>query len=91
MAKTPYVPYSDLFEDLFTFCGVTVPTLADFGGTQGWVESDFQTALGLARTYLNNNYPEDEDDPLVETYESYYAMMKNYTVNYWSTEWHYLN
>ena len=89
MAKTSYVPYSEVFEELFVFCGITDLKLADFGGNQGWLASDFTALCLTAKTYLDNNYPEDEEE--AEEFEKWYDMFDNYSVNYWSTEWHYVN
>ena len=90
MAKTSYVPYSEVFEELFAFCGISLP-VADFGGKQGWLSSDFSAARIQAWDYLNNHYPDDGTEAEQEQFETWFDMLDNYSVNYWSTEWHYVN
>lgn len=85
MAKVSYVPFSQDFADLFTFCGIDLPT-ADFGGKRGWAADLFAAAATQAFDYLNNNYDQLLEQLGEETLEGWYDKLDNYSVFYWSTE-----
>ena len=81
MAKVSYVPYSEVYADLFKFCGITLTT-SDFGGNQGWDAAAFATAAIDAKEYLDEHWNDDQD----ETLENWYNMLDGYEVFFWSTE-----
>lgn len=81
MAKVSYVPYSEDYASLFVFCGISLPT-ADYGGTEGWDAAAFSAAAVAAQDYLNDNLTDENADQ----FETYFAMLENYSVFYWSTE-----
>ena len=83
MAKVAYVPYSADYEELFTFCGITLPT-DDFGGQTGWDAGLFGAAVAQAQEYLGDasNW-EGQDEAYIERL---YNLLEYYPVYYWSTE-----
>ena len=85
MAKVSYVPYSKDYEDLFAFCGISLPT-ADFGGQTGWDPAAFAAAANEAILFLDNNMDTLAEQYGEETIEGWYGMLENYTVTFWSTE-----
>ena len=83
MAKVSFVPYDSTYAALFEYCQVSIST-QDFGGQEGWDAATFASAVNAARAYLDDNYPENEEAAM--QYESWYNMLDNYTVVYWSLE-----
>lgn len=81
MAKVSYVPYSEDYANLFAFCEIELPT-SDFGGNTGWDAAAFASAAVQAQDYLNDHWDDDQAD----LYESYFDMLDNYNIFYWSTE-----
>ncbi len=81
MAKVSYVPYSQDYADLFAFCNISL-TVQDYGGNQGWDAALFSAAAIQAQDYLNDNWSDEQAD----TFETWFDMLDNYSIFYWSTE-----
>lgn len=82
MPKVAYVPYSEDYANLFSFCGISLP-VGDYGGNQGWDAPSFSDALGQAWDYLIEN-PGGVDDATLDHW--FELASGDYPVNYWSTE-----
>ncbi len=85
MARQPYIPFDEAFEEIFARCGFGDQWTTVSGDNKGWSLDTFNSIVDSARDYLNALF-DDDDDSNGPPDEWFDLLESPLNIVYWSTE-----